>query len=750
MAYWKRSGLLALFLLLIVVRPAAAHGYIVRAIPEDRATLDYSPTRLQYWFSEGLETNFSGITVRNQAGEVVAVGGVAHDNNTLMVVRLPETLPDGAYIIELRPAFASDGHVIVQSYVLFIGESASDIQGTTAPTTAEPLEVVWRTIVLASTILLFGTFTLYSTVLVPAWGNKQHRAGLLPPRVMRRLNRVIWAGLSLALLGNLLALLQQTMVFFNTTDIGQIFAQNYFEIVLSGSRFGDFWKPRLVFLAIVALVHYASIYLRESQPETVRPFWVANAWLVALILGTFTAVSHAAGALLWTWAAMAVDWLHLTAVAFWVGGLMALILVLPVALQPYDGETRFAVLGTAMRRYSGLVLRVVVMVIVSGIFSALLWFYQPSEVVETHYGQALLLKGLLVALLLVIGALHHIALRPQLLERVPGMIRGGANRVGQFGRSLQLEVLVAIVVLAAVGLLSATPIPEPDFIQQDIETLFATQTVNGLDITLTITPGGPGVNTFDTVIERDGERPTDLTVTMQVVQPSRDWRSSTETLERVNGDFYVTAAAAIDRTGEWWTLLDITEADGTVTRAAFDWAISEDATIIRNRPATILHGLAGIAVIGAIVVAFFPELKRWYHTLDKGAMTLTVAGMAIGLSIFVMVITANIIHQQGIAYEQRLSPPPQIINPTLPDAASLARGAALYAEVCATWPESDEYDVFLNNIRVLRDEDLFAIIAEGWRDLPPCTGNLTDNQRWDIVNHLRTIPPVPLIAGENT
>ena len=112
---------LLLLFVLIAPLPASAHGYIVRSIPGDRAVLQHAPPRLQYWFSENLEPNFSKLTVRDQAGNVIAEGGVDATDKALLAVRLPSNLPNGAYVTELRTAFASDGHVVVETRVFFVG-----------------------------------------------------------------------------------------------------------------------------------------------------------------------------------------------------------------------------------------------------------------------------------------------------------------------------------------------------------------------------------------------------------------------------------------------------------------------------------------------------------------------------------------------------------------------------------------------------------------------------------------------------
>src|SRR5688572_5302806 len=77
---WSERRAFAVILLLLIclialVPSTQAHGYIVRSIPEDREALERAPIRVQYWFSEDLEPEFSSITVRDQSGNVVATGG---------------------------------------------------------------------------------------------------------------------------------------------------------------------------------------------------------------------------------------------------------------------------------------------------------------------------------------------------------------------------------------------------------------------------------------------------------------------------------------------------------------------------------------------------------------------------------------------------------------------------------------------------------------------------------------------------
>ena len=237
-------------------------------------------------------------------------------------------------------------------------------------------------------------FSLYALVLVPAWGSGQFKAGLLPPRVMRRLTWIAVLALALAFLANRIAILQQSMVFFNT-GAAQVISQGLWQIVRIGSRFGDIWNLRMILLALAALSLFQAYRWRDGHPETVRAFWTTNAWLIALLLGGFTVNSHAAGSLILPGLAMLVDWMHTLAVGVWLGGLVALVLVLPAALRPYSGDARRQALLAVLGRFSRVVVVALALVITSGLYSAFNWLQQPSDLTQTGWGGALLVKGAL-------------------------------------------------------------------------------------------------------------------------------------------------------------------------------------------------------------------------------------------------------------------------------------------------------------------------------------------------------------------
>ncbi len=736
---WQK---LALFLLLLgcSALPALAHGYVLRAIPADRSTLARPPTRLQYWFSEDLEPRFSEINLRDQTGSIIASGGVDKKNHALLSLPVPPDLPNGAYIAELRPAFASDGHVVVESRVFFVGEEVGGVAGSAADDRAIPLEVLWRATLNLANFLFFGASLFYSAVLLPAWGNPRYPAGGLPPRVMDRLRFCLIAALSLAVGANIVALLQQTMVFFDA-DVRQVIEQNLWQVVLLGSRFGDVWTFRFVLLVFSAVLIFVSVYYRQLMPGLASGIWRGMPWLGALLIGLSMVTSHAAGSLLLPWVAIAVDWLHALATAFWLGGALTLVLLIPPALAPYQGERRIQALRAVLLRFSRIVTLLVALVILSGIYNALNYFVTPADL-ATSYGRSLGFKLLLVLPLLILGGWQHVALRPQLAARMQPVLGRLPQSMSSWvarATALRLEVLLMLATLVAVAWLSATPIPEPQSLQAEVETPQATQSIGEYTLSSAIIPGGPGVNTYDLLLKRADQPVTDAQIYLQMVHPELGMRSAWQKTEQVEKGLYVLAGDDVDQAGSWWTLVDIVLADGQSMRVAQDWEISDSAAIQQSREPGLIHWLMLFTIGVALVAMVYPRARRlvagWQVSAVSGLLAL---GMAV-LSIGIMGFGAFLISEQQRNYELTLNPPPAIINTVLPDAASLQLGAALYREYCLVWQgQSADFRALRGRLDSARDDFLYQALGEGWRNLPSCAGDLSEAQRWHIVNYFRS------------
>jgi hypothetical protein len=239
-------------------------------------------------------------------------------------------------------------------------------------------------------------------------------------------------------------------------------------------------------------------------------------------------------------------------------------------------------------------------------------------------------------------------------------------------------------------------------------------------------------------ITQGGQPIEALDVRVQFIQPSRDKRGAPLVGEDAESGLYVNAGGDIDREGEWWSLADITLPDGTTRRAAFDWDIRADAAIIQSRSPGVMNVLALAGVLGAVGWVVYPSARRLYKQLDLNPATVTVA---VGAIIGTIVLTGFgfvLIDSSQAQYNATLNPTPQVVNTVLPDEASLERGRALFTAACPGWSGKPDLNQ-LSDART-RDDTLFAAVRDGWRGLSACEV-LTNIQRWDVVNFIRTLDP---------
>ena len=712
-----RHALLCALVLTLPVLPAQAHGFIVRALPVDRAELEHPPARLRYWFSESLEPAFSALTLRRQDGSIVAEGGVDPDNPLQMNLAVPAGLVDGVYLVDLRPAFASDGHVVPETRVFFLGQAADAAVSGGGGYAIEPLEALWRALLYGSCLLLFGAHVLYGAVLLPAWGSRAQRAGGLPARVMRRLGHVALAALAFAFVANLLAMLQQSMVFF-ATDAGSVLVEGLWQVVRIGSRFGDVWTARLLLLLLCTALVALAIRWRRQHPEQVRPLWAANLWVVALLLGTFSINSHAAGSLRHPWLALLVDWLHTLAAAAWSGALVALALLLPVALRPLAASQRPAATRAVLRRFTWLALRALAVLTASGLFSALNWLHRPSDLTDTDWGLALLAKLALVTLSLLAAAGQRDAFRPSRWPALPVLA------------GLRLEAALLSLTLVPLALLAAAAVPQPELGPAPAAPS-ATQRVAESRVDVSLAPGGPGINSLDLRI------PGATQVQVQVVAPHRDWRSPWLEAVALDEGLYTLSTDVVDEEGHWQTLVDFQVDTETTRRAAFAWEIEGGAAPGTTLPTGVQHWLATLLLALALLWSMLSPLRRalrWLNWQPASLATAIGATLAFGL---IVGLGVALVARNDAAWRETLWPLPTIVNPELADAASLARGRSLYDEHCA-W-EGAGLEEIVTRLPRLRDEQLFTMTQEGWRALPPCTGSISESGRWHLVNHIRSL-----------
>src|SRR5438105_1039729 len=347
----------AVVVLAVLPGTAWAHANLDRAEPAPGSQLDQPPRELQLFFSEAVDGSFSRIQLLNTRGEAVDRGDshVAPNDRRAMVVSLPAQMPEGVYTVAWRTLSAVDGHTVNGAYPLIVGPipaeglpvatAATSSQATFAPETALGR---WWFFVAASAV--FGTLLSWQMVFRPLFGRAN-------PAAAARSRRLAVGGALVLLIGTLYVAVAQAATAADVpiwAAIGQPLAE-----LLSRGRFAGLWWARLA-LVVVALSLLAWRGVRR---------WPGQVALVASALALLTSSlnSHGAALLSGAYLGVAVDWLHFIGVAAWIGGLLSLMYVLPVAVQASQGSGE-RVLARAVGRFSTMALVAVGVIVITGIF----------------------------------------------------------------------------------------------------------------------------------------------------------------------------------------------------------------------------------------------------------------------------------------------------------------------------------------------------------------------------------------------
>jgi len=184
-----------------------------------------------------------------------------------------------------------------------------------------------------------------------------------------------------------------------------------------------------------------------------------------------------------------VQWVHMTAVGVWVGGLFWLLL----GFRGRDHDERAAAVGVFTR----IATWTLVVVLATGLLRAVSEVGSVGALFDTSYGVTLIVKVALVAFLVGLGALNHFFWVPAL--------RGEGERRGErrFGLNSRGELAVALVVLAATAILSGlAPAGTAATARSAAERQQSGVVASGSDyattvrVELTLTPGRAGRNAY--------------------------------------------------------------------------------------------------------------------------------------------------------------------------------------------------------------------------------------------------------------
>lgn len=369
--------------------PASAHAALTGSDPRQGAVVDRAPAQVSLTFSESVSMDDDSVRVLDPKGKRVDDGGPTGTGGTTYAVKLHAGLPDGTYTVTYQ-VVSADSHPVAGAYTFSVGAPSETSVSATAQAAGGGfiggLYGVGRYVSYAGFAVLVGG----AAFVLACW---PRGAGV---RVVQRFVVSGWLALTAATL--LLLLLRGS--YTGSGKVADVFDLGLLGEVLQ-TKTGAALVSRLLLLAAAALfvaVLFGAYDKREDEERRDLTFGLAvGGTVVAAGLAATWAMSEHASVGLQAGLAMPVDVVHLIAVATWFGGLAALLVAL------YRGPADTPVPTDAVRRFSAVAFGSVVALVVTGTYQSWRQLGSWTAFTDTRYGQLLLVKIALVAVLVGIA-----------------------------------------------------------------------------------------------------------------------------------------------------------------------------------------------------------------------------------------------------------------------------------------------------------------------------------------------------------
>lgn len=707
---------------LAVTLPAAAHAVLLRSVPEANAALAHAPVQIELFFSEPLEASFSTVTVLDTAGQTADARDVRVDpaDPAHLTVSV-RSLRDGVYTVAWKALSAADGHLSTGAFPFAVGNVDPSALAAAAPGLApaeiSPEAVAVKWLLYLTTAALLGGILFGQWVWRPA-AHQLNAAPAVQDAVPSRRGLEL-AALGLLAVSGLHLLLQAGRVSGSTLALPWSGATTG---VLLTTRFGALWTAR-----IAATVTLAAL-LRGRQP---RDTWLALGVAVGVAL-LVSLGSHAAAEAEPLWPVVA-DWLHLIAMSVWVGGLFQFGRGLWV-IRETDAPWRSRFTAVLIPRFSVLALGSVAVLALTGLYAAFQQIGGWEALVNTVYGQTLLVKLALLTPLLGLGAVNLLLVTPRL--RRAAQAGGDRALVDRFRRIVFSEIALSALVLLSVGALTSVPPARAS----TPGALSATAAADDLQMALAITPGRVGVNTFTLTITANG-RPVDdaQKVSLQFTPSQGTVPPSLGQLHSLGYGQYALKGAFFSLAGRWQVQAIVQRADKFDAYANYDFDLGGAAPAEAVPWPRAVGALLLATALACLFLGGRLSASRWQLLITGG-----LPGLALALAGMLAVAQPPPAEHVGPA------------NPVAPNAASVAAGQALFETNCAPCHgpagrgdgpvgltlSPRPADLSRHAVPGIHtDGQLFEWISQGFPNsvMPAFAGRLAETDRWHLVNYLRTL-----------
>ncbi len=755
----------------------AAHAELVSSTPAANASLTEAPNQLTMTFTEPIDPATASVQLLDQnqtaisgAGQVEAPG-----QGTTAAVALPK-LDAGVYTVSYRVTSATDGHVTSGIFAFLIDPTGtvpapSGSASSTSPS-SDPLTVAARWVALVAALLLFGTALFWLASARPA----MRAAGMTD--LGRRALWAVLAGVGALTVGGLSIYLTLASLPFLQPGVATAGGHAGHELGPAGAFPLDFAAPfgstpfayamrlALIGAGLAFLVATGRYFFADEAARHGRRL-DSSAMPVLLVIALAAAASLAGSSLAGHPSSIGgpffavIDWLHLLAVAAWLGTLPGLLL-LAWLLGRHDASRRELV-GAALRRHSRIALVAAPMVAITGLANSPIVLGDSRGLVASGYGNLLIAKALLFSVAVAIGAANFF-----LVKR------------GSFRRTLRLvlgEVLVgalAVVVAATMVTIQPSASRVPILSTSAIGTAHLYGAAGSVSVHAAISVPSPGEQQYQLSVAdaASGAYLSDVQKVFLVFTPPSGGNLPPERIElrkEASPGLWSTSGAYTPVVGDW-TLDTIVRREGQLdVSTSFDLPVAQPLPPQRVAPPddgisvpgpiaalwlVLPDGAAGWGIlIGLLLlVAALAVVDRQRQHAGRRRLPWSAA-LRVGLVVLLLIAGLGVGSRAVVEAANRPSGA-LAANPVTADGDSMARGSDLYLANCASChgvdgngsgptsagmlPAPRPLD---RTVRTSTDSQLAYLITSGvaGTQMPAFATSLSENDRWDLVNYLRSV-----------
>lgn len=741
----------------LVPAPVQAHAELASSDPAANSSLPTSPEHLSLTFTEPIDLASARISLLDERqAEVSGLGAISLDAaGTTATVSLPSLEP-GAYTVSYQVTSATDGHVTAGTFAFLVDPTGTQPPPTLPSSTSSPASgpdvVAARWLALVSTLGLLGMSLFWLVSARPALA-KVGKTSLAPPwGLLTLLAAGAAGGLVLYLTLSARPIVEAGAHVGHGSGFPLDFASPF-----GSTPFANAMRVALAGAGATFVVAAARFFAAdETRRGSSGPAAHEDRWLMVLmalvaisLLGTSLAghVASLGGPLF-----ALVDFGHLLAVAAWIGPLPG-VLLLAFRARP--------ALGDALRRQSQVALVAAPVVVLTGFANSSFVIGPARELVASTYGNLLLAKVVLFSVAVGIGSMNFFLVRSRRVRHTLPLI----------GVELTAGILA---ILAAAGMVTGQPAATRASVltSSALATAHLYGTAGDSTVHVAVNLPTPGEASYQVAVAEasSGADRTDVQRVFLVFTPpaESDLPAERAQLDEV-GDpaHWATTGAYTPVIGTWQVEVIVRRVGRLDESTSFELPVvvplppqlvpPPDTGIGVPLPLAALWTLLPTGTLGWAGPLILLGLAAGLGILDRRGGSRGRSLLRLGVVLIAVVAGAGVASRAAVqAADQPPGSAARMVNPQEATADSILRGHNLYLANCAAChglngdgdgPTAAGWLPPLQPLGAvvphLSDGSIGYDIAVGRAGtrMPAFASSLSENDRWDLVNYLRTVWP---------